>query len=106
MRPADDQDLPVPRLHPSPVGRARARRQRQPAAARVRAQEHRLRRGHCRLRRTRVQGDAQQRRPEVQALQAGAADERGDRLVRGHPPASLPHRCCWVWPVAGVTKAH
>jgi hypothetical protein len=47
-----------------------------PVIARVRLEEHRLRRGPRRLRRPRVEGHAQQRRAEVQAVQTRAADER------------------------------
>lgn len=81
--PAHHQDVPLPRHGGAPDGRHGARRHREPAAARVRAQEHRLRGGHRGVRGPRVEGDAQQRRPAVQALQAGAADERGHHLVRG-----------------------
>ena len=127
VRHADDEDLPLPRFHPAQVGRAGAGGQGQPPPKGVPPQEHQLHRGPRRLRRTRVQGHAQQRRtqvcgktraffrgsvyfflavlvaisilcvyianlvswPQVQALQAGAADEPRGGVVRPHPHRPL-----------------
>ena len=40
MRRPDDQDLPVPRVHRSPLGRAGASGKRQPTPEGVRSQKH------------------------------------------------------------------
>ena len=102
MRFTDDQNLPVSRLHPPPLGRTGSRGQGQPTASRVRPQEHGLRRRLGRLCRPRVQGHAEQWRTPLQTVEAGKADEHRDRLVCRHPPCSLPHWSCRVRPLAGV----
>ena len=76
------------------MGRTSPRRQRQPPPPRVRPQEHGLRRRPRRLRRPRIQGDAEQRRSSIQTFEVGAANEHRDRLVRSHTTRPLPHRSC------------